>query len=292
MSPPFTLLVVHGDGSRVVLVRVPRWLAYGSVGMVTAALAVAAGLSGEHLLRVRQAEQLATLRQRVSDQDGVIDVVQARVATVRKEIAAWEALHDRMRDALGPAGESTQTASGIGGPSPAADDSVAPLSPLEELDLLASTVAAESPRLRDLEHAISRTGRIMSALPLRWPVRGPVRSEFGKRASPWSGKPEHHPGIDIGTASGTPVQCPAPGTVVVARAGGGYGRHVVLDHGHGVRSLYGHLREVDVKPGEHVEKGQVVGLIGSTGRSTGPHLHYEVRVEGKPVDPRAFLWEQ
>ena len=129
----------------------------------------------------------------------------------------------------------------------------------------------------------------MTALPLRWPVRGPVRSEFGMRQSPLSGEPEDHKGIDIGSPPGTPVQSPAAGTVVAASSGGGYGRHVTVDHGYRVKSRYGHLEKLDVKVGQHVEKGDVIGLVGSTGRSTGPHLHYEVLVEGKQVNPRRFL---
>jgi murein DD-endopeptidase MepM/ murein hydrolase activator NlpD len=87
------------------------------------------------------------------------------------------------------------------------------------------------------------------------------------------------------------VTSPAAGTVVATGAGGDYGRYAQLDHANGVASLYGHLRRVDVKRGDRVEKGQVIGLVGSTGRSTGPHLHYEIRVDGKAVDPRRFLWD-
>src|SRR5438093_1420683 len=130
------------------------------------------------------------------------------------------------------------------------------------------------------------------ALPLRWPVRGPVKSEYGLRHSPWNGAWERHPGIDIGSPPGTPVTSPAPGRVVAASSQGGYGKHVTLAHGNGVKSRYAHLKQLDVKLGQRIEKGQVIGLVGSTGRSTGPHLHYEVLVEGKRVDPRGFLWEQ
>jgi murein DD-endopeptidase MepM/ murein hydrolase activator NlpD len=200
-----------------------------------------------------------------------------------------------MWEALGPKGGSSQQASGVGGASGAV---VAPPGgggvrrPLEELDRLASSVAEESPRLRQLTGLISRMGRLMNTLPLRWPIHGPVNSEYGERRSPWTGKPERHGGIDIGATAGTPVRSPAAGTVIVASAGGGFGKHVKLDHGNGVRSLYGHLSELDVRAGQRVEKDQVLGLVGSTGRSTGPHLHYEVRVEGKRVNPRDFLWER
>jgi murein DD-endopeptidase MepM/ murein hydrolase activator NlpD len=118
-----------------------------------------------------------------------------------------------------------------------------------------------------------------------------VNSEYGKRSSPWGGAAEHHSGLDISTPTGTPVACPAPGKVLLAGGGGDYGRHVVVQHANGVRSLYGHLSKVEVRAGQSVEKGQLLGLTGSTGRSTGPHLHYELRVAGKSVNPRKFLWE-
>jgi len=98
-----------------------------------------------------------------------------------------------------------------------------------------------------------------------------------------------HEGIDIGSPPGTPIESPAAGTVVAASSHGGYGKNVVLDHGNGVESRYAHLKKIDVKLGQRVEQGQVIGLVGSTGRSTGPHLHYEVVVAGKPVDPSPFL---
>ena len=145
--------------------------------------------------------------------------------------------------------------------------------------------------LRELERVIGRTGEVVNALPLRWPVRGRVNSEFGRRSSPWSGAAEHHSGLDISTPPGTPIMCPAPGRVVMAGAGGDYGRHVVIDHGNGVRSLYGHMSKLDVRAGQEVDKGTLLGLVGSSGRSTGPHLHYELRVAGKPVNPRKFLWD-
>lgn len=286
MSPPFTLLFVHGDGSRVLRLRVPRWIAYGSLAMVAVVLAVVVGLSIER-------RQLTALRRRVADQRELMDAFQARVATVRNEIMDWKALHARMWEELGPEAGMNENASGVGGGTAVApaEDAGIGVGPRNELDLLATSVAEEAPRLRDLEHVISHTGKIMSALPLRWPLRGPVKSEFGRRQSPWTGKPEQHDGMDIGASPGTPVEAPAVGKVLLAGSGGDYGRHVMLDHGNGVRSLYGHLRKLDVKSGQRVERGQVVGLVGSSGRSTGPHLHYQVMVQGKPVDPRAFLWD-
>ena len=287
MKPPFSLLVLQGDGSRVARIFLPRWVVYGTLGSF-AAMAVA-GLSGGYLLRLRQGDEMAALRQRADDQRALIDSFHARVAAVRGEITAWRALHARMWEALGPeadAGGGDDTSDAV-----APDAGVEP-PPREELDLLATSVAQEAPRVRELASAIGRAGKIVRALPLSWPVRGPVKSGYGLRRSPWNGAREHHAGIDIGSPPGTPIESPAAGTVVQASSQGGFGKHVTLDHGNGVRSLYGHMKKLDVKVGQRVEKGQVIGLVGSTGHSTGPHLHYEVLLAGKPVDPSGFLGER
>jgi murein DD-endopeptidase MepM/ murein hydrolase activator NlpD len=283
MKPPFSILVVHGDGSRLVRLRLWRWVAYGALASIAAVLAALLALSGERAL----------LKRRLADQRELIDTFRARVAAVRGEIETWQALHATMWEAFEPKAASKRTGRGANGAAPVPFPLAAGIrpSPREELDLLATSVAEEGPRLRKLERVIRHTGRMVKALPLRWPVQGPINSEYGRRPSPWSGEPQQHEGIDIGTTPGTPVRSPAPGTVVAAGSEGDYGRHVTLDHTNGVQSLYGHLAKVGVKVGEHVEEGQVIGLVGSTGQSTGPHLHYEVLVEGKPVNPRGFLRE-
>jgi murein DD-endopeptidase MepM/ murein hydrolase activator NlpD len=294
MKPPFNLVVVPGDGSRVLRFSVPRWVAYGALGLESVVLAAMVGFSGDYALLSRQSGQMETLRQRADDQRAVIDAFEMRLPAIRSEITDWKALHAKMWKAFGPEASSKQTPTGIGGAALAAEAPAAgvALQPAEELELLASGVAEEGPRLRELERVVSRTGRIVRTLPLRWPIRGTVNSEYGMRRSPWNGMPEHHDGIDIGSPAGTPVKSPAPGTVVAASSHGDFGRHVTLDHGNGMRSLYGHLAAVDVKPGQRVEKGQVIGLVGSTGRSTGPHLHYQLLVDGKSINPRGFLSER
>jgi murein DD-endopeptidase MepM/ murein hydrolase activator NlpD len=276
MKPPFSLIIVHGDGSRVLRFSVPRWIAYGALGLEAALLASTVGFSSDYTLLRRQME---ALRDRAEDQRALLASFQSRLPAIRGEIEGWKALHAKMWKAFGG------TRSGVSDVHTAGTE----LRPSEELTVLASAVAEEAPRLRELERVVSRTTRIVNALPLRWPLRGPVNSEYGLRRSPWTGRQEHHNGIDIGSPPGTPVKSPAAGTVVAASAHGRLGKHVAVDHGNGVTSLYGHLEAVDVKPGQRVAKGEVIGLVGNTGRSTGPHLHYELLVEGKPVDPRAFV---
>lgn len=124
---------------------------------------------------------------------------------------------------------------------------------------------------------------------MMWPVNGTVTSGFGWRIHPILGRRVFHTGIDIAAASGTPIWAADGGTVVYATWVSGYGNTVALDHGGGISTLYAHQSSVAVSYGEKVKKGQVIGYVGSTGYSTGPHLHFEVRVNGSPVDPMGYL---
>jgi murein DD-endopeptidase MepM/ murein hydrolase activator NlpD len=125
--------------------------------------------------------------------------------------------------------------------------------------------------------------------PSIWPVEGRVGSSFGQREDPINGEGAFHPGIDIEAPYGTLVRAAGDGEVADANMGSGYGRQVVLDHGHDLLTLYGHLSAIAVFPGQHVIRGQVIGYVGQSGRATGPHLHYEVRIHKVPVNPHKYL---
>jgi murein DD-endopeptidase MepM/ murein hydrolase activator NlpD len=137
-------------------------------------------------------------------------------------------------------------------------------------------------------HQLKRT---LHHVPVRKPLEGEVdlASGFGIRQDPFTGSPAMHTGLDIHGEPGDPVRAAADGTVTAAGWSGGYGRAVDIDHGNGVLTRYGHLSAIDVRVGQSVKSGQIVGKVGSTGRSTGPHLHYETRVRGEAVDPQKFL---
>ncbi len=127
-------------------------------------------------------------------------------------------------------------------------------------------------------------------LPMMWAHLGKINNEFGYRRNPFGGRGyEFHAGMDIDGNRGDLVSAPANGTVVKADWEGGYGNLIEVDHGNGLKTRYGHLSKVGVQIGDTVQRGQIIGLIGSTGRSTGPHLHYEVRLNDKPINPRRFL---
>jgi murein DD-endopeptidase MepM/ murein hydrolase activator NlpD len=136
-----------------------------------------------------------------------------------------------------------------------------------------------------------RAGAAAAAnIPSIWPAVGPLRSGVGVRSNPFGGgNLEYHKGQDISVPTGTPVSATADGVVVIARWVKGYGNGIYIDHGNGIMTRYGHLSRIDVVEGQAVKKGQQLGLSGSTGRSTGPHLHYEVRINGVPVSPLPYL---
>ncbi|MBV9233528.1 MAG: peptidoglycan DD-metalloendopeptidase family protein [Candidatus Eremiobacteraeota bacterium] len=122
-----------------------------------------------------------------------------------------------------------------------------------------------------------------------WPVTGTITSPFGWRSNPFGGGPEFHQGLDIAAPSGTTVTAAAAGTVIMAQWYGGYGNYILIDHGGSYSTGYGHLSAIFVSNGQVVARGQAIGAVGSTGQSTGPHLHFEVRIAGKPVDPAPRL---
>ena len=127
--------------------------------------------------------------------------------------------------------------------------------------------------------------------PTLWPVLGRVTSSFGERQDPFNGEGAFHAGIDIATGYGEPVHAPGDAVVVKAGAAGGYGREIILDHGAGISTIYGHLSGFAITAGQTVKRGQVIGYVGSAGRSTGPHLHYEVRIRNTAVNPHKYLRE-
>jgi murein DD-endopeptidase MepM/ murein hydrolase activator NlpD len=154
----------------------------------------------------------------------------------------------------------------------------------EQLNSVDALKGAVMPALEEL---IARR----AAAPRGMPLLGPVRfsSFYGARPSPFGGGREFHTGIDMAVSSGTPVYATAPGTVLAASFAGGYGNRILLNHGYQLTTLYGHLSKIATKSGARIERGQLIGYVGSTGRSSGPHLHYGVYFQKKHVDPKPYL---
>jgi murein DD-endopeptidase MepM/ murein hydrolase activator NlpD len=161
----------------------------------------------------------------------------------------------------------------------------------EGLEWLTSEALNQERILRELSQAAEQRSSRWAATPSIWPVKGWVTSGFGPRISPFTEKPAWHDGLDIGAAPNAPVQAPAQGRVTATGFDPKLGNMVRLDHGYGIETLYGHLAKFLVKEGQRVNRGDVVGLVGSTGLATGPHLHYMVKVNGQALDPNKFILE-
>ena len=141
----------------------------------------------------------------------------------------------------------------------------------------------------ELKDYISRRSVMLSSTPSILPAKGWVTSNFGSRISPFTGIPQHHTGLDIANRTGTPVVASADGMVVDAGKDANLGKFVVISHGYGIKTTYGHLSETMVRAGQKVKRGALIGQMGSTGRSTGPHLHYAVSVNGLNVNPEKYI---
>jgi murein DD-endopeptidase MepM/ murein hydrolase activator NlpD len=171
------------------------------------------------------------------------------------------------------------------------DDQVSSsLDRLSDLKTTALSGATTAGLTLGLTHNVTTADWVRAnSAPNLWPVEGAITAAFGERIDPFNGEGAFHSGIDIGAPIGSPIIAPADAVVLFADFMGGYGRAVILEHGHGISTRYGHLKSFAVFPGEHVHRGDTIGYVGDSGRSTGPHLHYEVRINDIPVNPHKYM---
>lgn len=162
-------------------------------------------------------------------------------------------------------------------------------SPEDTFGMLRDLLYALENRLHVVEVDVERHQALAAATPSIWPAKGWLSDGFGQRRDPFTGAPDYHPGLDISADKGDPVLATANGTVARAERSGAYGNMVLLEHGFGLSTRYAHLDRILVQPGDQVRRGDVVGLAGATGRATGPHVHYEVLVYGRHMNPLQFL---
>jgi murein DD-endopeptidase MepM/ murein hydrolase activator NlpD len=214
---------------------------------------------------------------------GALDKVEHRQAAVLTDLEERvDTKARRMRSVLSDLGvDPARRPTGLGGP----------FVPMKPPRSSASAFDRQLYRVNVARAEINQYARTLVAVPVRKPVAGEVdmSSPFGVRLDPFLGRPAIHTGIDLRGETGEPVHATAAGRVSIAGREGGYGNMIEINHGNGLATRYGHLSEIDVKVGQTVHVGDIIGRIGSTGRSTGPHLHYETRINGEAVDPQKFL---
>jgi murein DD-endopeptidase MepM/ murein hydrolase activator NlpD len=281
-------------------VHVTRHHVTGALSGAVAGVAVCALIGGN--LYEQQAKDVRWLSRRLVEKRGVMErqagQLAEMVASVDQLAATLEDVGERLRTA--------RTHSGVGGHS--GDDPV--------LEPVVATEAYEDGLRNEVEHALGQlvwmerqaeavgeSAELLASLleagtrkpvarggvPSIWPVSGRVTSDFGWRSSPRRGSSQHHPGMDIAAPRGARVEAAAAGRVTFAGGTRGYGRMVVIDHGGDLKTIYAHLSTIFARDGQVVRQGDLLGTVGMTGNTTGPHLHYEVRFRGEAVDPMCYV---
>ncbi len=278
----FVVVLAHSLRGRLRRIHIPHHAVYAILALALFGCISLFGLFASYARMASKVANYNALRREAESLRASYQNLQKKVAEKNQELATLEIYAKEVSIAYGikqklegPAGISAE-----GTLVPTFPESLQDYNFLRNVDLLA---------LRN--RSTARFQRSPS-VPSIWPVLGPLGSAFGDRADPFSGdgEREFHTGVDIRAAAGTAVSATADGIVVHAQmTPGGYGRLVVVDHGGGYQTCYAHLSRIYVRVGQEVRQGDSVGAVGSTGRVTAPHLHYEVRLGGSPKNPNPFM---
>jgi murein DD-endopeptidase MepM/ murein hydrolase activator NlpD len=276
------------------------------IAIAVASIAIAFGaIGGYYVWTIRHAEmRVGELRSLTADQTDRLQKIDAQAAELDGELHALEKQNDEIRKMFGTNGKSTPGSAAAveptgkdGRQSFVGSGAFAEVAArVDRLRDDSARVRADGDRLRGLAmHVLNvhrledlARARVLASIPSLNPA-GPnvgIRSPFGWRVDPW---PEFHEGVDLAADYGDPVVASAAGTVVSAQYDGGYGNRIDIDHGNGYHTWYCHLERIDVTAGQFVHKAEHIALVGSTGESTGPHLHYQVMLDGKAIDPTPYL---
>jgi murein DD-endopeptidase MepM/ murein hydrolase activator NlpD len=211
--------------------------------------------------------------------------------TAMSDLGAKAALDPRLQNSMDKLPAVVKSRA-MGGPGAgAALTSMAPglTSPENTFALLKDLLQGLESRLQTVRSDVDKRNQLAAATPSIWPTHGWLSSSMGNRADPLTGERDFHPGLDISADKGDPVYATADGKVTHAASAGNYGNLVIVEHGYGLETRYGHLSTFKIKVGQQVKRGDLLGLVGSTGRTTGPHLHYEVRANGRILNPLQLL---
>jgi murein DD-endopeptidase MepM/ murein hydrolase activator NlpD len=300
----YILFVARDEDGRVRKIPLPLHYVYGFVAAALVGAFTIVGLAGSYtrmLLKTESYNQVREDRENLrKDYRQMAQIAHDRdvqVASLGALASEVTALYGLRQNRLIPARHSTASAAAAA----ATPASLAVTDDVNQQNVKSSIDQFYALRAEAMSGQITRAiaGGLapgfmgdwtqLADAPSIWPVEGRVGSSFGEREDPINGEGAFHSGIDIEAPMGSPVRAAADGDVTGTTMGAGYGRQIVLDHGHDLLTLYGHLSAIAVVPGQHVTRGEVIGYVGQTGRATGPHLHYEVRVHKVPVNPHKYL---
>ncbi len=292
----YTFLILSSQATRVRQFHVTQlWLRLTRVGGIVALVAVSYMLY--HFVSINS--EVQHLRRTVEEQE----VLVGKVQTMHQEMRRLRTFDDEIRRLAGlETASATESTMAMGGGTleieelltaeeqAARQQLIAQL--FEDVERLEREVALRAESFETLTAYLNEQKDRLAATPSIWPAKGYVSSKFGPRISPFTGRRQRHTGIDIAAARGTPILAPADGVITFSGKLAGYGRVIVIDHGFGYKTFYGHNHRNKVKKGQRVKRGQVIAAVGDSGYSTGSHLHYEVVVKGRPVNPLKYIVDE
>jgi len=305
----YTILVLPGQTAHPYRFSIRKKTCLWLVGFCASVALISGGLFVDYLAMLGRMADLAHLRRQTVTQQAQIQNFAQTIDQLQKQMAQLSELDRKVRAItdmeVAPPNATTPSASvplsgvGLGGPEPPLDltsptsaSRVGVLTSIgQNLKWLQTMVQERQQSLRALAEAAEAQKAEWAATPSIWPVQGWTSSGFGERLSPFTGLQTMHHGIDIVAAAGTPIVSPATGLVSTG-TDKSLGNYVTIDHGRGLQTYYGHLARIAVATGHRVERGTVIGYVGSTGLSTGPHLHYEIQVNGRPVNPTKYILDE
>ena len=281
-----TIIFVPHARAKFRKLKVSHRLLFSLISLVTSSLCLSTFFSVQYFTSLSQTHELSKLRRENKELQTANEQFGQSVESLRTQLRTVE---DRTRKLAIIAGITTLDEAAQGGTGGVRTDEQTANPYRDDVDKMSFRSHSLNKDLSMLEQKFVAQSRILSSTPSIAPVRGILTDGFGGRSDPFTREPGQHNAIDISSVVGQPVRSPADGIVVKAEWANGYGNVIYVSHGYGYSTRYGHLKGFAVRPGARVKRGDVIGYVGSTGRSTGPHLHYEVRVNNNPVNPLEYI---
>jgi murein DD-endopeptidase MepM/ murein hydrolase activator NlpD len=273
----FIVVLAHSLHGRLQRVQIPHRFVYGAFVALGVAGLVMCSVVGSYARMALKVANYNSLQREAQMLRARYDNLQRKVKQTNEQLATLESLADEVTTAYG-------VKKRLAGSMDLVEE--APLVPTMN-DTLAEYSYLRTTNLSRDRNIFSRAD--VNVLPGIWPVNGRLMGGYGVRSDPFNGEGAMHTGIDISAPQGTPVHATADGIILHAGWNGGYGRCVIIDHGNGYQTWYAHLSRIDAIEGQEIRQGETLGAVGTSGRSTGAHLHYEVRIGSTPVNPYRFM---
>jgi murein DD-endopeptidase MepM/ murein hydrolase activator NlpD len=281
-----TIIFVPHARAKFRKLKVSHRLLFSLLSVVTSSLCLSTFFSVQYFTSLSQTHELSKLRHENKDLQTANEQFSKSVESLRGQLRTVE---DRTRKLAIYAGISSLDDSAQGGVGGLRPTDLGDNPYRDDVDKMAFRSRRIESDLSVLEQKLVAQSQLLASTPSIAPVRGILTDGFGGRSDPFTGEPGTHNAIDISSAAGQAVRAPADGIVVKAEWANGYGNVIYISHGYGYSTRYGHLSAYAVKPGQHIKRGDIIAYVGSTGRSTGPHLHYEVRLNNNPVNPLEYI---